>query len=190
MNYPSDQELLQLLQSGEPALQDNAFRYLYRQYYGLVESIVTQNNGNADDAKDVFHDGLIVLFNNVKKEGFHLSATLKTYLYSICRNLWLMKLRKGKKETPLQDHHEHIPLSENIFDTLLTNERKELVVRLLKKLGDDCRRLIELFYFHQMKMAKLMEVFQLGSEQAAKNKKSNCMKKLREMARGIDGLNG
>ncbi len=183
MKNPSDQEILQLLQSGEPALQENAFRCLYRQYYGLIESIVTQNNGGPEDAKDIFHDGLIVLFNNAKKEGFMLSSALKTYLYSICRNLWLMKLRKTKKETPLQDHHEHIPLAENIFDTLLTNERKQFVTQLLNKIGEDCRRLIELFYFHKMKMAKIKEVFNLGSEQAAKNKKSNCMKKLREMAK-------
>ena len=187
MNYPSDKELLQLLQSGEPALQENAFRYLYRQYYGFVESMVTQNSGGREDAKDVFHDGLIVLFNNVKKEDFTLSSALKTYLYSICRNLWLMKLGKAKRETPLQDQHEHIPLAENIFDTLLTNERKQIVVQLMNKISDDCRRLIELFYFHQMKMVKIMEVFQLSSEQAAKNKKNNCIKKLREMARGLNG---
>ena len=186
MDYPSDHEILQMLQSGEPAMQENAFRYLYRQYYGLVESIVVQNNGHQEDAKDTFHDGLIVLFNNVKKNGFLLSSSLKTYLYSICRNLWLMKLRKAKKETPLQDHHEYIPLDEDLFDTLIMNERKALVVQLVQKTGDDCRRLIELFYYHRMKMTDIMEVFNLGSEQAAKNKKSNCMKKLREMAKAVD----
>lgn len=183
MQHLPDSEIIELLQSGEPALQENAFRYLYRQYFGLVESMVVQNSGATEDVKDVFHDGLIVLFNNAKKEGFTLSSTLKTYLYSICRNIWLMKLRKTKRETPLQDHHEHIPVEGNIFDTLLTNERKQLVVNLLSKLGEDCRRMIELFYFNKMKMAQIREVFNLGSEQAAKNKKSLCMKKLRRMAK-------
>ncbi len=185
MTHTLDNDILKLLKSGEPALQDRAFRLLYRQYFGLAESIVTQNSGGPEDAKDVFHDGLIVLFNNVKKEGFSLSSTLKTYLYSICRNIWMMKLRKTKKEFPLQDQHEHIPLSENMFDTLVLNERKQFVVRLLEKLSDDCRRLIELFYFRQMRMAQIKEVFNLGSEQAAKNKKNLCMKKLRGMVGGF-----
>ncbi len=185
MIHPSDNDILRLLQSREPASQDKAFRYLYRQYYGLVENIVTRNSGDPEDAKDVFQDGLIVLFNNVKKKDFNLSSSLKTFLYSICRNIWLMKLRKTKKEYPLQDHHEHIPLSENLFDTLVLNERKQFVVKLLEKLNDDCRRLIELFYFRQMKMVKIKEVFNLGSEQAAKNKKNLCMKKLRGLVGGF-----
>ena len=150
MQHLPDSEIIELLQSGEPALQENAFRYLYRQFFGLVESLVVQNNGAPEDVKDVFQDGLIVLFNNAKKEGFTLSSTLKTYLYAICRNIWLMKLRKTKHETPLQDQHKYIPVDGNIFDTLLTNERKQLVADLLSNLGADCRRLIELFYFNKM----------------------------------------
>ena len=183
MQHLPDDDIVKLLQSGEPALQENAFRYLYRQYYGLVESMVVQNSGAVHDVKDVFHDGLIVLFNNAKKEGFTLTSSLKTYLYSICRNIWLMKLRKTKKETPLQDQHQYIPVEGSIFDTLITNERKQLVANLLKNLSADCRRLIELFYFNKMKMAQIQKVFNLGSEQAAKNKKSLCMKKLRKMVK-------
>lgn len=185
MNNPSDKELLKLLQSGEPALQEQAYRYLYRQYFGLIESLVINNNGQQEDVKDVFHDGLIVLFNAVKKEGFRLSSTLKTYLYAICRNVWLMKLRKNKRETTLEDYHEHIPLEGGLLDTLLQNEKKAQVVQLMKKLGEDCRRILELFYYNRMKMAEIMRVFNLGSEQAAKNKKSNCLRKLRTMVSDI-----
>lgn len=182
MNHLTDQELVELLQSGEPALQDNAFRHLYRQFFKSVEHLVLQNNGDEEDAKDVFQDGLIVLFNNVKLKKFVLSSTLKTYLYSICRNIWLMKLRKVKKETPLKEQHEHLPLSENIFETLLTNERTQMLAQLVNQLDENCRRIIELFYFNKMKMDQIKEVFGLASVAVAKNKKSNCMKKLRKMA--------
>ncbi len=188
MQHPPDSEILRLLQSGDTAQQEAAFRHLYRQYFGLIESLVTTNNGDQESARDVFQDGIIVLFNNVKKEGFVLSSSLKTYLYSICRNLWLMKLRSARRETPLEDHHQHIQLNEDIFKTIVHTERQQMVAKLLEKIGEDCRRIIELFYFRRARMAQIMEAFNLGSEQAAKNKKSLCLKKLRDLALASEEL--
>ncbi|HHM20710.1 MAG TPA: sigma-70 family RNA polymerase sigma factor [Bacteroidetes bacterium] len=187
MQQFSDSDILEMLRSGEPPKQERAFRRLYQSYYKTIENLVNQNSGSPDDVKDVFHDGLIVLFNNAKKEDFQLTSSLKTYLYSVCRNIWLMKLRKVKKESPLKDHHKHIPMEQSIFDTLVSNDRKKFVESLLEKLSEDCRRLIVLYYFNKMKMAQLKEVFGLGSEQAAKNKKSQCMKKLRQLAMNAGG---
>ena len=182
MQHLPDREILDLLKSGDPAQQKTAFRYLYHQYQGLAESLVTKNSGSPEEAKDVFQDALIVLFNNAKKEGFQLTSALKTYLYSICHKLWLMKLRKTKRETPLETHHELLPVAATQLETLINTERKMLITQLLEKLGDDCRRIIELFYFRKTRMSKIKEIFGLGSEQAAKNKKSQCMKQLRQMA--------
>ncbi len=179
-----EQLTLQRLQSGDARQQDEAFRLLYRQYYGLVESLVVTNNGTPEQAKDIFQDGIIVLFNKVKNEDFVLSSSLKSYLFAICRNLWLMKLRTAGREPSLESHHEHIPLDDNLFDTLVVTEKKLLIAELLGKVGEDCRQILGLFYYQKTPMAKIMEVFGLGSEQAAKNKKSQCLKKLRELVLG------
>jgi RNA polymerase sigma factor (sigma-70 family) len=176
-----DQHLLHLLQHGGDREQDEAFRQLYHQYYGLVESIVVTNSGSSEQAKDVFQDGIIVLFNRVKKGDFLLTSSLKSYLFAICRNLWLMKLRTAGREPALENHHERIPLEEDLFKTLEATERQQLIAGLLAKMGEDCRRILDLFYFQKLSMSKIMEAFGLGSEQAAKNKKSQCLGKLREM---------
>jgi RNA polymerase sigma factor (sigma-70 family) len=176
-----DNHLLHLLQHGDNRQQDEAFRQLYQQYYGLVESIVVTNSGSPEQAKDVFQDGIIVLFNRVRRGDFVLTAGLKGYLYAICRNLWLMKLRTAGREPALENHHERIPLEEDLFKTLESNERQRLIAGLLSKLGEDCRRILDLFYYQKQSMAKIMDAFGLGSEQAAKNKKSQCLGKLREM---------
>lgn len=176
-----DHHLITWLQSTDTRHQDEAFRQLYRQYYGLVESLVVTNSGSTAQAKDVFQDGLIVLFNRVRRGDFTLTSSLKSYLFAICRNLWLMKLRTAGREPAIEPHHERIQLEEDLFQVLVTNERQQLVLQLLAKLGEDCRRILDLFYYQKMSMAKIMEAFGLGSEQAAKNKKSQCLGKLREM---------
>ena len=179
MNQATDTEIIRFLRSGDTHQQEKAFRYLYRHFFGLIESLILSNVGTREDAADIFHDGLIVLFNNVKKGEFQLKSSIKTYLYSICRNLWLMKLRSGKKETPLEDKHESIQVQDDHFKTLEVDEKKRLIVRLLQELNDDCRKILELYYFRKMKMEQIRTQLNMASEQVAKNKKSRCMKHIR-----------
>lgn len=180
MPHLTDDEILGHLQSGQPKLQDIAFRQLYRDCYAMIESLVVKNSGSPEQAKDVFHDGVIVFFNKAKK-NLEMTSSIKTYLYSICRNIWLSQLRKKKRELPLDDKFEYVDVKGDIFETLVVNERKKIIAELLGQLGGDCKKLLQLFYFNRMKMQKIKEVFNLGSEQAAKNKKSQCLKKLRQM---------
>ncbi len=179
MEQTKDSEIIKFLQSGKANQQEKAFRYLYRSYFGLIESLVLTNSGTKEDAADIFQDGLIVLFNNAKKDVFQLKSTLKTYLYSICRNLWLMKLRSSKRETALEDKHETIQIQEDHFNTLVVDEKRKLLLDLLQELGDDCRTILELFYFRKLKMSEIKARLNMASEQVAKNKKSKCMKNIR-----------
>ncbi|MCB0617191.1 MAG: sigma-70 family RNA polymerase sigma factor [Saprospiraceae bacterium] len=188
MKDSSDQTILEHLRSGDPLRQDEAFRHLYREYFGLVENLVRNNSGDPGEARDVFQDAVIVLFNKAKAADFRLTSSLKTFLYSICRNLWLMELRKRKRTTTLEDRHEFIPVEESIFQTLVQTEEKNLLVRLLQNLGEDCQRILELFYYQRMRMVQIQQAMSLSSEQVAKNKKHKCLQRLRSMVAEHPGL--
>ncbi len=179
MTQFKDQELIRFLQSGNPDLQEKAFRYFYQQYFGLIESLIVTNSGQKEQVPDIFHDALIVLFNKAKQPGFSIGSTLKTYLYSICRNLWLMKLRSAKRNVELQDQHEQIELDHNQLDTLEVNEKRTLLLSLLSEMGEECQRILELFYFRKMKIKQIQQNLSLVSEQVTKNKKGKCLKKIR-----------
>jgi DNA-directed RNA polymerase specialized sigma24 family protein len=58
---------------------------LYSTYFPMILQLVLNNNGNEDDAKDVFQESIIVLYNKVKSGNFELNSKLKTFLYSVCR---------------------------------------------------------------------------------------------------------
>ncbi|MEI7490468.1 MAG: sigma-70 family RNA polymerase sigma factor [Bacteroidota bacterium] len=74
--------------------RDSCIKYMYREYFPMVRSIVLSRNGNLEDAEDIFHDGLIIIYNRFKKNGFTLNSSLKTYLFSVCRNLWRRRLER------------------------------------------------------------------------------------------------
>ncbi len=84
-------------------IQDNkAFHYLYNNYFKMVKSFITNNNGREEDAEDVFQDTLVVLLQKLRNDNFLVSASLKTYIYAIAKNLWLKKIRFNKAYQQLE----------------------------------------------------------------------------------------
>ncbi|MCB0522656.1 MAG: sigma-70 family RNA polymerase sigma factor [Lewinellaceae bacterium] len=188
MERLTDDQLLQYLNSGETRLQDKALRFLYSEHYGLIEHLVTSNHGTEDDAADVMQNGMLAFFNLAKQPGFRLTSTSKTFLYAICRNQWLMRLRKDKRITTLEDKHEYIPLDDDFSTQLETDERNQALAQLLDQTGPDCKRVLVMFFFYRMRMEQIRKELNFASEQVAKNKKHQCMKRLREIAARQPGL--
>ena len=180
MSELDDKALLALIKSSNPSENDRGFRYMYKNYLGMIQNVVSNNNGDNLDGEDVFQDALIVLFNQARSNDFELRCTIKTYLYSICRNLWLKKLRKSSRITELNDTiAQYITIEETQLKTLVVTEEKEIVANYLNQLSSGCQEILKYFYFEKKRMAEIAALMGLANEQGAKNKKSMCMKKLK-----------
>lgn len=185
MRLLTDHKLIKAIKSNQPKKQNEAFIILHRRCFRYVKNYIINNQGDEAAAADIFQDSYIILLNQFKKPEFQISSSLTNYLRGICRKLWLIELRKKKNRAiqlweNLESMHsieEHIPLYE-------IRERNQVIMTLLKSLNDDCRKVIQLFYYYEMKMAQIKEAMGFASEQVAKNKKSHCLKKLREIVRG------
>ncbi len=81
-----EQHLLQ----GLAANEKNAIETIYRENYSIIQSFIIKNNGYPEDARDIFQEAMIVLYEKAKSDSFELSCQIKTYLYSVCRRLWLV----------------------------------------------------------------------------------------------------
>ncbi|MCI5084148.1 MAG: sigma-70 family RNA polymerase sigma factor [Saprospiraceae bacterium] len=178
----TDQQILSMLKADLPMQQDRALRAMYRQHFEVVQSFVHKNQGNDQDAEDIFQDGLVVIYNNIREDDFLLQSSLKTYVYSICRNIWLNRLRKLSREVEVTDEHENIEIPDDQMKAIVKGERSEIIVQLIQKMGTECRQILQFFYFERLRMKRISELMGISSEQVAKNKKSRCMKKLRTMA--------
>ena len=86
----NEQELLKGLADNDR----HATETIYKKYFKMVQSLVLSNNGNGDDAKDVFQEGMMVLYEKSNLPDFTLQCQIKTYLYSVCRRLWLKRLQQ------------------------------------------------------------------------------------------------
>lgn len=70
----------------------------YALHYPMVEKMILQNNGSPEDAKDIYQETIISVFFKIKKEALdNMTASLKTFVYSVARNKWLYHLRENRK---------------------------------------------------------------------------------------------
>ena len=92
MKKYTDQEIIQGIKSGESF----AVKFLVRDFLPVIRYFISKNNGNEEDAKDIFQDALFIIIEKIYNNDLVLQGTLSTYLFAICKNLWLMALDKQK----------------------------------------------------------------------------------------------
>lgn len=176
-----DAILLDWIISGDNKRRDAAFEHIYKKYYPSVEGHVLRNQGTLEEVKDLFQDAVIVFYNQVLRGNFKRESSIKTYLFAICKNLWLKRLSKKKVKTDLENLNEQSDEQMGIDEMLIGNEEEQLIAQLVEQLGLSCQKLLTLFYYDKLSMKQIQKTLGLTSVQVAKNKKLKCMKKLREM---------
>lgn len=176
----TDEELIGLLKSTQEQERNKAFYYMYEKLYGSIARYVVDNSGSEEDAKDIFQDGLIVLYEKVIHPNFVFTSTLHTYLFAVCKNLWLKRLRKASKREIPNDNIAQLPIEDLVFEDPLEEQKMELS-RLMQDLGEGCREILILFYFRRLSMKEIAATINLANEKVAKNKKARCLAKLRAL---------
>lgn len=165
------------------ALNDRkAAETIYKQHYNMVQSLILNNNGNSEDASDIFQEAMIVLYEKVKSGSFELNCQLKTYLYSVCRRLWLKRLNQLQRISPeVENIEETIPVE----DDLEVHQQRDMDFHMMEKamqnLGEPCRSLLEAYYMQKKSMVEIAGSFGYTNADNAKNQKYKCLMRLKKL---------
>jgi RNA polymerase sigma factor (sigma-70 family) len=177
-NYYKEAELLRRLANNEKA----AIEAIYKDNYRLIQQLVVHNNGTEDDARDIFQEALIVLYQKARSGSFELNCQVKTYLYSICRRLWLKRLQQNRKfETPVDSFDEIVPVEEDVEAHVKTERQYGIMRSALGKIGEPCKSLLEAFYIHDKNMSEISAFFGYTNSDNAKNQKYKCLMRLKKL---------
>ena len=175
---PADTEvILGILNNSE-----NVLKRLYLAYFPMVLRLIVNNNGNEDDAKDIYQEAIIVLYNKVKAGDFELSSKLKTYIYSVCRRLWLKRLSQlNRYAGDIKDFQDYL-----VVDDEIENDRERDIAfnkmgNAMQLLGEPCKTIIEDFYIHNRSMQQICENFGYTNSDNAKTQKYKCLQRLKKL---------
>lgn len=148
----------------------------------MAVNLICSNSGTEQEAKDIYQETVIAFYERAQQPGFVLTCKIKTYLYAVCRRLWLKRLAEKKRFSI------SIPETET-FDGVETEvneaEERELSFKRmgesLHALGEPCRSIIEDFYIHNFSMELISEKFGYTSADNAKNQKYKCLQRLKKL---------
>jgi len=174
MRQYSDKDLLQGIYSHNSRI----LHFIYREYLPYIDHFVRQHGGNSDEAKDVFQEGMLIVYYKLLDGDLVLNCRFSTYLYAVCRNIWLQWIKKRKRQ--LEKVRDKVNLVEepDLENDLLTEgELHELFERQYKKLSPDCQRILRLF-FNGCSMEEIRETMGYKSVQHAIDRKYRCNKSL------------
>lgn len=151
-------------------------QYIYKNFYSKINFFIRKNNGDEEDANDIFQEAIIIIYRKLKANDLILDCTFETYLYSICRFLWLKQLEKRKQEKEkIKDNHEY---NDDLYDDGLEmvvdlNERYRLFQKHFTNLGKDCQKILQL-YFDKVPLKNIAQIMGFKSEKYAKKRKFKC----------------
>lgn len=164
--------------------QDNkeAIESIYKQHYNMVQGLVQNNNGTAEDAKDIFQEAIIVLYEKVKSGSFELHCQIKTYVYSVSRRLWLKRLHQMQRLSADQEPTEKfVSVEDDLEAHEQRNEDFQLMDKAMSGLGEPCKSLLESYYLQKRSMHEIAADFGYTNADNAKNQKYKCLMRLKRI---------
>ncbi len=172
----------QALLKGLAKNDSKAIESLYKSHFTMIQHFVLNNNGSFDDARDVFQEAMITLYEKVQNDSFVLSCQIKTYIFSICKNLWLKRLQQmGKYSSPLSTEEESISVEADLEELEKKDAAFAIMNRALNSLGEPCKSLLEGYYLNKKGMQELAEDFGYTNADNAKNQKYKCLMRLKKL---------
>ncbi|MGN6164718.1 MAG: RNA polymerase sigma factor [Flavisolibacter sp.] len=158
-----------------------AVESIYKDNYNVVQALVINNNGTAEDAKDIFQETMIVLYEKVQSGSFELNCQIKTFIYSVSRRLWLKRLMLQNRFNIAEGHEEIVSVDDDMEEHEKRNTEFSMMERAMSGLGEPCKSLLEAFYLQKKSMQEISSGFGYTNAENAKNQKYKCLVRLKKL---------
>lgn len=158
-------------------------RKIYQTMFPLVAKMVEGQGGSVEDARDIFQEATIVIYNKAQSPDFSIQFQFNTYFTAVCRNLWLnRRSKKSASDVTIEDELKQLAESSNLELDYLSMERQQVFDEAFAQLGTDCQKLLRLF-FEKTPMAEIATEMGFASEGYARRRKFQCKDYLVELVK-------
>jgi RNA polymerase sigma factor (sigma-70 family) len=156
---------------------------IYERFSGKINKMVSDNNGDENDAADIFQESLLYIYNRAQLKEFVLTCPFEAYLYMVGKNKWLNELqkRKNKRVTFIEEDgfNKNTPLDDGVAQMLTKETKHELIEKAVVDIGAGCATLLK-YSWQGLAMEEVGQKLNMTYAYVRK-KKSECMGKLIEL---------
>ena len=174
----TEQDYVKVITQGDmPGLKQ-----IYQKFLPRISRLITSKGGTREDAKDVFQDAIVLIFEKAEQGKLQLTSNFYTLLAGICRKLWANRLRK-KSGNEVTFSGDETFINQMVQEEDVTKvEQGQVFWAAFKKLGADCRKIMQM-YFEKKSMEEITKKMGFKSVSYSKKRKFQCKEKLVQLVK-------
>lgn len=176
----SDADIINGIARGD----NRSIHKIYKSFYPSIAHMIISNNGSDEEAKDIFQEAVMVLYDKITQQKFELSSKLSTFLYAVSRRLWLKQLsRKGHSTNTLDisDFEDILHVEEDLQQHQEIENKFDQMNEAMIQLGEPCQTLLKDFYIKNLSMQDITNKFGYTNSDNAKTQKYKCLQRLKKI---------
>ena len=153
----NDSQLVLMLKSDDKKV----FNEIFKQHYTPLLAYVVTFIGNPNEAKDIVQNSFIILWNKRKKLSD--DSSLKNYLFTVARNLYITQYRKKATQLKFFDELKFNALNDRVIeDDTIANERSKRLLVLIEELPPKCKEILLLNKHEGLKYAEISQTLNIS----------------------------
>lgn len=178
-----DSQILECIKSGK---NDRVLAHLYESTLKKVKYYILKNGGNSEQAKDIFQDAVIILFNQVRKNKFEEKFSIDAFVFTVAKNLWITSIRRSSR----MDNHEDMSIfgskvhEKDLLSDLINKEKSAAISQLFSQLNEKCRLILHYYNHERWSMKEISEKLGYTNENVAKSSHYRCKLALMRLISG------
>lgn len=183
MSQHPDQQYFDALRKGDQRL----IREIYSKFSRSILHWVLQNNGEAEDAQDLFQDALMAIYDRyANRSDFQLTSSFGALLMTICRRKWYDRLAQKKRDATVRNaetarYEEETPEWEAAAEILLHQQRQECLSKVFTLLSDQCQKLLTMITAGELSVESIAATLGLANANAVYQSKHRCTARWRQL---------
>lgn len=181
----SDKEILEQIKNGDPM---NTMEVLYAREFPKIRSYILKNNGNDEDARDIFQEVIMKLFTHIKLGKFNEEYELAGFMFTVGRNAWRKQAGRAMNTSDLDVAKASGQHADNMYDKIFDDERKSVVEELLNSVGENCKQILKLVLFDNIPLKKVAKLLGYATETTAKTRHYKCKQRLIKKVKASEQL--
>lgn len=175
MKHYSDNEIIE----GIAEDKSKVLLYVYREYYPYIENYVMQHSGTIEQAKDLFQEGMIVIYKKINAGELILYCKFSTYLFAVCKRIWIQDCRKAVLRTNKLKESGVVAEPITPYGEGFSDEAKELFYKHFGQLSPDCQKILRL-HFNECSIEEIRKTMGYNTAHHVMDRKYRCKKSLIE----------
>jgi len=156
---------------------EKVLRGIYNIYFPHIKKYILDNSGDNQNAKDVFQEAIIIIYRKIKEGNFQLNSSFKTYIYSVCRYIWLKQMENQRIENQNKQVYVEYEQIEDFVDEYKKSKEYKLYQYHFKRLSEDCQKILQMFY-NKVPLTDIAKEVGFENEVFIKQKKYKCKEQL------------